>query len=362
MKKYTKLLFETIILLFGLSTIHANEKIDNNITLKLVKEITLDSSLDYACDIRYSPNEKSIIVAYRDNYIRILDIENGKLSTVIHDDESQGDDGICSIAFSPDEKRIISGTKETISIWDSTTYKLLKRFSISEVSKINTIKSCETGCDEKLIPVDFISNLNYSPDGKNIIAYAANTIMIWNSETGELIKKFISDNYTYINAYCTKYSPNGKEIAIQVNNEHFNVGIYDSKNYELKYKIGTPNESISCIEFSPNGKQIAISYNNDTIKIFDTKSGVLLYNLVGKNKKYIHIQNMLYALNGKILLSVSDNSNILKAWNAQSGKLLNSFKIDKVNMDQVIYLPNKRYIVTTMENRIKVWKIEMLQK
>jgi WD40 repeat protein len=361
MKKYTKLLFETIILLFGLSTIHANEKIDNNITLKLVKEITLDSSLDYACDIRYSPNEKSISVAYGDNYIRILDIENGKLSTVIHDDESQGDDGICSIAFSPNGKKTISGTTKTISIWDNKTHKLFKRIIIFEAGKANPIITPQE-FEAEYIPIAEISSLRYSPDGKNIIAYAANTIMIWNSETGELIKKFISDNYTYINAYCTKYSPSGKEIAIQVNNEHFNVGIYDSKNYELKYKIGTPNESISCIEFSPDGKQIAIGYDYDTIKIFDILTGKLLHAFGSKNKKYIHIQNMLYALNGKILLSVSDNSNILKAWNAQSGKLLNSFKIDKVNIDQVIYLPNKRYIVTTMENRIKVWKIEMLQK
>lgn len=359
MKIYIKLFISSIALLLSISNIYANEKIDNNITLKLVKEIILDSNLTHACDMQYSSDEKSISVAYGDYYIRILDIENGKLSTVIHDDESQGDDGICSIAFSPDGKKIISGSLDNINIWDKKNSTLLKKIPVFETSKINTIKSCETRCDEKLIPVDFISNLNYSPDGKNIIAYAANTVMIWDDASGKVIKKFMGNNYLYINSYYATYSPNGSEIAIQLNNKSFNVGIFDSKDYKLKYKIGIPSESISCMKFSPNGKQIAISYNNDTIKIFDIKSGVLLYNLIGKNKKYIHIKNMSYAFNGKVLLSVSNNSNILKIWDIKNGKLLNSFKIDKKNIDQMIYLPNKRYIVTTMENRIKVWKIEI---
>ena len=137
MKKHTLFLI-TIFLVFAISNINAKE-MDNNITLRLVKKFAIDANAS-VYDIQYSLNKKSIFLTYGNNKIKALNINSGKLSDVIISDEYAGkhnEDGIYSIAFSPDEKRIISGTQETISIWDSTTYKLIKRFEICEVSKNN---------------------------------------------------------------------------------------------------------------------------------------------------------------------------------------------------------------------------------
>lgn len=354
MKQHTFFLI-IIFLVFGISNINAKGT-DSNITIHLIKEFAIDANASIY-DMQYSLNKKSIFLVYGNNEIKVLNINSGKLFDVIRSDEYSGEhneDGIYSIAFSPDEKRIISGTKETISIWDSTTYKLLKRFSISEISK-NNIEISPQKAEIEYLPISSIMSLQYSPDGKMIMAFAANTIRIWDAKTTEVIKVFVGKNFKYADAGYSKYSPSGKEIAIQLNNESFNVGIYDSKNYKLKYKIGNPQNSMSHIEFSPDNKNIAVSYNNDSIKIFDIATGKLLHVLGGSIKTNIHIESMAYSPDGKILLSQTRANDIVKIWNTQTGKFLCSFKTGAYTPIKFI---SDRNFITVSDNKIKIWKIE----
>jgi len=144
-----------------------------------------------------SPDEKHIVVAFRDYSVRIYDTETKEELLKLESPTYY----INFIAFSPDGKRIIAATGEDdaddifklstayfIIIWDTETGKQIKKIRGHSY---------------------YVTSAIFSPDGKLIASTSEDeTIRLWSAENGEELWK------TNMRARSVKFSSDGKQLII----------------------------------------------------------------------------------------------------------------------------------------------------
>ena len=139
--------------------------------------------------VAFSPDGKRIVSGSLDNTIRVWDIITGNQ---IGEPFTGHASDVLSVAFSPDGKRIVSGSFDsTIRIWDVATGK-----------QIGEPLTGHTGS------VIFVA---FSPDGKRIVSGSCNTIRIWDVATGKQISEPLRGHTDWIKSVA--FSPDGKRIV-----------------------------------------------------------------------------------------------------------------------------------------------------
>ena len=235
------------------------------------KEITtLSGHEGVVWSVAISPDGRHIVSGSRDKTIRTWDIDSGEQVKKItgHDGDvfsvvfspdgkriaSVGSDvrvwdaktgeevmtlpmGGTVIAYSPDGRRIVSGSSRVVKIWDATTGKELRILSGHK----NTVRS-----------------ISFTPNGKRIITggYDA-TVRIWDAETGDELTVLYGHNR---NVEAVAVSPDGKRI---VSGSFLTAKVWDA---ETGAELMTlPSNEPLAVAFSPDGRTVAGSDGNDII-------------------------------------------------------------------------------------------------
>jgi WD40 repeat protein len=99
--------------------------------------------------------------------------------------------GVTSVGFSPDGKRIVSGSNDaTVKVWDAQTGQ--ETLTLTGHS-------------------DWVRSVSFSPDGKRIVSGSSDTTLkVWDAQTGRvmLTLKPYSES-----VYSVSFSPDGKRIV-----------------------------------------------------------------------------------------------------------------------------------------------------
>ncbi len=173
---------------------------------------------------------------------------------------------IWSIAFSPDEKTIVSGGRDkTVRLWDARTGELLQTL---------------TGHTATVWDVAF------SPDGR-IIASGSNakTVRLWEVDTGEPLRTLATEQMT--NVWSIAFSPDGKTIASA--NVYSAIRLWDVKTGQLPRTLTRENKRLiknkrnlvrRMVAFSPDGKTIASDNILGGVELWDVETGRHLRTLI----------------------------------------------------------------------------------
>lgn len=286
---------------------------------------------DSVNSVSFSPDGKKIVSGSDDETIRIWDIGTGlqicKLST-----------GHCvdSVSFSPDGKKIVSGGwEDAIHIWDTDTGLQIGALS--------------TG--------DWINSVSFSSDGKKIVSVSGNkTIRIWDAETGLQIGKLSTGDQVRL----VSFSPDGKKIvSVSVDST---IRILDVETGSQICGLSTEDE-VSSISFSSNGKKIVSGSSDGTIRIWDINTGAQIGKPLTGHEGAVN--SVSFSPDGKRIVSGS-NDKTIRIWDAVTGMQLGKPLTGHAAYDNyadyvnsVSFSPDGTKIVSrSYDNTIRIWNVE----
>ena len=228
---------------------------------------------------------------------------------------------INTASFSPDGKYIVTSSDDfTARVWEKASGRLL--YSLDGHKKE-------------------ISSAIFSPDGSRIITTSTNdSARIWNAKTGVFIN--VLHDKAGINPGVA-YSTDGKyilSVGSLAGYDPLTANLWDVNTGKLIYKF-EHSKSVKAARFSGDGEKIITSSTDNTVKIWRVLTGTLLADLKGHTDE---VMNVSFSDDGKLALTVSKDKTA-KIWNADNGILITTIK-EKYALSLGCFSPDSKTIVT----------------
>jgi WD40 repeat protein/serine/threonine protein kinase len=232
---------------------------------------------------------------------------------------------VWSVAFSPDGKRILSGSRGgRVSVSDAATGQEL------------LVLKCE----------DELASVAFSPDGKRIAAGGA-TVKVWDAATGQELLTFKRHGGA---VFGVAYSPDGKRIATA--SEDFTVKVSDAATGHELVALKGHAAQVFGVAFSPDGRRIVSGSYDKTVRVWDAATGQELHVLKGHAGL---VRRVAFSPDGRRIVSGSDDKTA-KVWDAEKGQELPTFKGHHDFVRSIAYRPDGNRIVTgSGDKTAKVW-------
>jgi WD40 repeat protein/serine/threonine protein kinase len=259
----------------------------------------------------------------------------------------QGFNGIAatSVAFSPDSKRIVTASGDSMArIWDATTGALQLELKVPAADG-------DVNCAE------------FSPDGKQFAtcygAGGAGIVRLSDTRTGKTILEWRADKSSIAGLM---FSPDGSRIftAGQV------VKVWESQTGKLLLEAkGTRGRSVS-LAFSPDGKRIVVGQSDGTAQVIDAGTGAVLRELKGRTRSANWAQltttgvlSVAFSPDGSRIVTggtTGRGDGVASVWDARTGAELLELKGHNGFVMGAAFSPDGERIITgSTDGTAKVW-------
>jgi WD40 repeat protein/serine/threonine protein kinase len=223
-----------------------------------------------------------------DNTLKVWDANNGNELMTLRGHEG----GINSVAFSSDDRRIVSGSGDkTLKVWDADSGSELMIFQGHG---------------------GYISSVAFSLDGKQIVSSSWDgTVKVWDAENSgiPMTLKGHEDG-----VHSVAFSSDGRRIVSGSWDCTLKVWDADSGS-ELTTLRGHESVVLSAA-FSPDGRRIASGSGDMTVKVWDADSGGELITLRGHEGR---IESVAFSSDGWRIVSGSTDGSV-KVWGTADPK------------------------------------------
>jgi WD40 repeat protein len=309
-----------------------------------------------------------------------------------------GQDGITSLALSPDGRRIVSGGwDKTIKIWDVATGSEL--VTINPGDKNEYHQAIARGDLDRLqqTRLGLVFSVAFSPDGKQIASgHYSGEINTWDAVTGEKLATIKGHQRP---VYSIAFSPDGTHMASRA----YEVKLWDTTDWTELMSLSDPETdkssltgNMSFVTFSPDGKRIASAGGLDgQIKIWDITTGQKM-SPASRHDRWAH--SVSFSPDGRFLASGGDNhvriwdggtgshvmtlrgheaptfsvsfspdgksvvsggyDGLIKVWDAASGETVMTLHGHEGTVDRVVFTPDGKHLVSgSWDGTIKIWDV-----
>jgi WD40 repeat protein len=248
-------------------------------------------------------------------------------------------DQVNSVAWSPDGKRIASGSDDkSAQVWETATGDHLFTY---------------TG------HADRVNGVAWSPDGKCIASASSDsTIQVWEADAGICLFTCRGHSQT---VRVVAWSPDGKRIASGSDDK--TVKVWDATNGHHLFTFRSHSDWVCTLSWSPDGKRIASGSYDSTVVVWDATTRRNMF--FSKNVYRGHSQTVravAWSPSGTLIASGSDDKTV-QVWDFASRKPSLIYQKHADGLHAVAWSPDGRYIASAggsrinyyAENTVRIW-------
>ncbi|KIK23227.1 hypothetical protein PISMIDRAFT_63421, partial [Pisolithus microcarpus 441] len=241
-----------------------------------------------------------------------------------------------SVAFSPDGKRIVSGSHDkTVRIWD-----------FERGVQIGSPLQGHTG---------WVQSVGFSPDGKEIVSGSHDTtVRIWDAERGVQIGGSLEGHTGVV--WSVSFSPNGKRIVSA--SEDTTVRIWDvGRGIQIGSSLQGHTDWVWSVAFSPDGKRIVSGSRDNTVRVWDAERGLQIGGPLQGHTDWV--QSVAFSPDGSRIASGSLDKTV-RVWDAEKGLQIGGPLQGHTNWVQsVAFSPDGGRIASgSFDKIVRMWDVE----
>lgn len=187
-------------------------------------------------------------------------------------------------------------------------------------------------------------------DGEKLVAGTYDwRLILWDLETEEFVRSL--DHYGPV--WSVAISPDGK-TTITGSGDTI-VRIWDTDSGILIYNLFYHFDIIYAVAIAPDGKTFATGSEDTTIKVVDLETGNLIHSLVGHTEG---VRTLAISPDSTKLVSGSYDDTI-KIWNLETGELINTLNGHSNDVISVAISPDGKFIASGSKDKtVKIWDLE----
>nr|AFH96442.1 lissencephaly-1 [Schmidtea mediterranea] len=308
--------------------------------------------------VRFHPLYNVFVSGSEDATIKIWDYESGDYERTLRGHTNHVQD----LAFDPSGKLLASCSADMqIKLWDFVEFTCVKTLS---------------GHDHN------VSGVSFMPSGDHLLSASRDkTIKLWEVSTGYCVQTFEGHS-----DWVRVVKPNFDGSLIASCSNDNSVRVWSMANKECKFDFREHEHVVQCIvwggqkihmetnqallddkQMTSNGDSsnkldgykmsgchlLASGSRDRTIRLWDTNTGVCLFNLIGHNN---WVQELVFHPQGKFLLSASDDKTI-RIWDLKNRRCQKTLEAHDHFVTTIDFHRNSPYVVTgSVDQIVKVWE------
>ena len=247
---------------------------------------------------------------------------------------------VTSVSFSPDGTRLASGSSDhTIKMWDTSTG-----------TETITLKGHGQG----------VTSVSFSPDGSRIASgaglgtsgqQAGGEVKLWDASAGTALATLKGHESGVTSVH---FSPDGTRLVsgAAALGQPGEIKLWDALTGTELTTLRGHQDSVHSVSFSPDGTRIASGSGDQTIKIWDASTGTELTTLVGH---LLPVHCVSFSPDGT-RLATGDVDGTIRLWNTLAGTELTLLKGDEIECTSVSFSPDGTRLATGGgDGTIRLW-------
>lgn len=298
-----------------------------------LSRLTLSGHGSDVVSVAFSPDGKRILSGSLDGTLKIWNAGTGEETTTLRGHKGP----VNCTTFSPDSKLVISGSRDrTVKVWNATTG------------------------EEKITGMhpDSVLTVAFAPNGKWFASGSRTLLKIWDARTGANLATFHphgeSKNPLVDRVYSISISPDSKMVATTGTSDNV-VRVWEAVTGKLNLALRGHDGFVYSVAFSPDGKRIVSASDDRTIRVWDVEKGSEVMGLKGHLDA---VASVAYSPDSKRIASAGGHDQTVRLWDAETGEPRLVLRGHDKAVYSVAFSPDGKQAVSGSEDRtIKVWDI-----
>ena len=336
--------------------------------------------------VAFTPDGSKVLSTAADTEVRLWDAQTGKLIEVIAGPRGK----ISGMAISPDGRSFVTaveaGKERGAKIWklpgggdvsrkdsgqcvafspDGTTYAIGSHPKDGDSKSIIRIRQSASHATVGEWELEYplrVRDLDFSPDGKKLLASGDNGFSVWNLETNQA--EFTVPIYGIDITYAAAYSPDGSTIVVR-------ESMYDARNGKKIFTLGLSKwlgqKQVTGVDYSADGKQVATAnwggfehVNADGKKEFRGGHVTIWDAATGKEQLYVPGggYGVVFSQDGSGIITGDDQGRLIR-FDSRTGRKVWSTQAHASGVLRVAKTPDGSRLVSIGKDRAaRLWDPE----